>query len=799
MFRLSVRAGLLLSFAVISLLVIIASGTGLVSLRAIDAQQRVVIDEAVPSVLLAEKLIESATELSQIRDALAKASEVDQALSLTSDILPAVERTEARLAAFADLGGSEAALKDAREVVTSLRSELNNFGGATNDRLRLKDERYAKAGEINAAASNLLDLTESLASNAKSRVSNVLSTLYDIVEDPSQVDKVYDTLDGVLDVDLFNAEQMTALKIDSLLLVGLVNDILESDDTGELSQVEERIAATLTALGRSISGIVDPDRKAAASAIFEEIKTGLDPENAEGLLRLRHASFANGATLEAIAARINGAELKLAEVVQTIGAAENRKIEAARAEMAVTSAKAESAMIALAIGAIVISLAIALLYVRRAIVGRLTLLSVATRKLAEGDLKAELPPESGDEIGQIAAALQVFKSNAEAASRMEAEQAKLKEKAEADAAAHQKEREEALGGEIVDLVQMVISGDLSHRLDPSDKTGVFATVCKQINELVVGLEAVLADVGGKMQALSNGDLTQRVDGDYQGAFGDLKDSTNSTAERLSEIVGEIQEASIEVNNAAAEIASGSTDLSSRIEQAAASIERAATSMEDMSTTVKENAENAKTASNLADVADKSAKAGGDVAAQAVTAMNNIENSAKRITEIIGVIDEIAFQTNLLALNASVEAARAGESGKGFAVVAQEVRSLAQRSAEAANDIKSLIQESNGQVEDGVQLVNRAGDALHEIVGSVSEVTGIVEGIATASEAQASGIEQINGTVSEMDNMTQQNSALVEETSASTHALSDQARKLHGLVGYFKLEGGRGSDQGQAAA
>jgi len=209
----------------------------------------------------------------------------------------------------------------------------------------------------------------------------------------------------------------------------------------------------------------------------------------------------------------------------------------------------------------------------------------------------------------------------------------------------------------------------------------------------------------------------------------------------------------------------------------------------MAATVKQNAESAKDASELASNADHSAKTGGDVVEQAVGAMDRIEQSAQKITDIISVIDEIAFQTNLLALNASVEAARAGEAGKGFAVVAQEVRQLAQRSAQAAADIKTLIQDSNGQVKEGVELVNRAGEALAEIVGSIGKVAGIVQEISGASQEQAAGVQEINQSITSMDEMTQQNSALVEQSSAAARALSDQAGTLTKLIAFFKLEGG----------
>ncbi len=409
-------------------------------------------------------------------------------------------------------------------------------------------------------------------------------------------------------------------------------------------------------------------------------------------------------------------------------------------------------------------------------------------KLADGNLDIEISGEGRrDELGDMAMALRHFKQNATAARDLQAEK-------EAQACAEMEEVEarrkshDMFGAEIVALVEKVTDGDLTQRLSIDGKSGILADVCVNINKLVDGLDAVFSDVCNKMRALADGDLGQRVEADYRGAFGDLRDNVNRTAGQLADIVAQIRAVTGEVENAVAEISSGTSDLSERTEQAASNLEETAASTEQMAATVRQNADNAKNADQLADAANQTASRGGEIVERAVTAMSGIEGSAQKITDIIGVIDEIAFQTNLLALNASVEAARAGEAGKGFAVVAQEVRQLAQRSAQAADDIKSLIQDSNGQVKDGVELVNQAGEALGEIVGSIGKVTGIVREISSASQEQASGIQEINCSVTNMDEMTQQNSALVEESSAAARALSDQAGKLTELMTFFKLDG-----------
>ena len=351
-----------------------------------------------------------------------------------------------------------------------------------------------------------------------------------------------------------------------------------------------------------------------------------------------------------------------------------------------------------------------------------------------------------------------------------------------------------LEAEVNSVVAAAVAGDFSHRLLLDDKHGFIRKLAHSINQLSTLVDQATDELGAVLEAMASGDLSQRIQTEFGGKLGQLKNHANRTADELTRIVTEIQDSATEVRNAAAEISSGTADLSQRTEQAASSLQETAAASEQMSSTVRQNAENAKNASQLAGHADHSAKTGGEVVGQAIGAMAGIDESAQKITDIISVIDEIAFQTNLLALNASVEAARAGEAGKGFAVVAQEVRQLAQRSAQAADDIKALILSSNEQVKDGVQLVNRAGEALTAIVASIGDVSGIVKEIANASQEQAAGVQEINGSITSMDEVTQQNSALVEESTASARVLNDQATKLSDLLAFFKLNSAKAPER-----
>ncbi len=287
-----------------------------------------------------------------------------------------------------------------------------------------------------------------------------------------------------------------------------------------------------------------------------------------------------------------------------------------------------------------------------------------------------------------------------------------------------------------------------------------------------------------LDAVSKGDLTKRMVENYAGTFGQIKSALNGTVDKLFELVNTISGVTTSINTATAEIAAGNLDLSQRSEEQASALEETAASMEELASTVKQNAANAQQANQLAAGAREVATGGGQVVTDAIAAMGRIETSSQKIGDIVGMIDEIAFQTNLLALNAAVEAARAGDAGKGFAVVAQEVRNLAQRSAQASKEIKGLISQSTTEVRTGAELVKKAGGTLDEIVTSVKRAADIVAEIAAASQEQSSGIDQVNSAVTQMDEMTQQNAALVEESSASAAALEDQAQELERLMGFF---------------
>jgi len=344
-------------------------------------------------------------------------------------------------------------------------------------------------------------------------------------------------------------------------------------------------------------------------------------------------------------------------------------------------------------------------------------------------------------------------------------------------------------GEIQNIVEAANRGDFRKKINMNGKAGYTKTLSELLNQLSNVTETGINDVVRVAHALAKGDLTQTISNDYPGSFGEMKAGVNGSVENLKVLIGEIKVSTDTFSTVAKEIAAGNNDLSHRTEEQAASLEQTAASMEELTSTVQQNTVNAKHANQLAVGATDIAGKGVAVVDRVVTTMEGINESSRKIVDIISVIDSIAFQTNILALNAAVEAARAGEQGRGFAVVAGEVRNLAQRAAAAAGEIKNLIGDSVEKVEDGTKLVAQAGKTMEEIVSAIRGVTIIMSEIRTASVEQASGIEQVNQAIGQMDEVTQQNAALVEQAAAAAESLEEQAQNLSVTVGRFTVDSG----------
>ncbi len=380
------------------------------------------------------------------------------------------------------------------------------------------------------------------------------------------------------------------------------------------------------------------------------------------------------------------------------------------------------------------------------VAGPLVRLGERMKELANGDLTVTVDNQDrSDEVGSMAKAVQVFKENGLKARAADEEAARLRADAEAERT----------------------RGDAERRKTEAEQATVVKTLATSLSQL------------------AQGDLTTRIDADFQGQYAQIKSDFNAASSSLCDAVGAIVAATGGIRSGSNEIATASDDMSRRTEQQAASLEETAAALDEITATVRKTADGAKEARDVVVSAKGGAESGGQVVSQAMTAMSEIESSAQQISQIISVIDEIAFQTNLLALNAGVEAARAGDAGKGFAVVASEVRALAQRSADAAKEIKGLISDSTAKVGQGVKLVGETGQALERIVEEVGRINTLVSEIALAAQEQAAGLAQVNVAVNQMDQVTQQNAAMVEQTTAASGSLRGEAEELGKLVTRFR--------------
>ena len=450
------------------------------------------------------------------------------------------------------------------------------------------------------------------------------------------------------------------------------------------------------------------------------------------------------------------------------------------------SANSVIGLIAMVGLAVVAALSVLGFFASRVITRPIPTLARAMDTIAEGNYEADVPyTEWGNEVGGMARAVEVFRQNGLRVSQMtEAEAARIVAEQE-----NRKQMMAELQSAFGAVVDAAVAGDFTQAVTTEFPDPELNALAASVNNLVSTFNRGVSEVGEVLGAMAETDFTLRVSGDYEGAFARLKADVNAVAEKLTDVVGQLRHTSGSLKTATGEILSGANDLSERTTKQAATIEQTSAAMEQLAATVLKNAERARDASSNAAQATRTAEEGGAVMGKATEAMERITASSGKISNIIGLIDDIAFQTNLLALNASVEAARAGEAGKGFAVVAVEVRRLAQSAAQASSEVKALIEQSAGEVTAGSRLVSDAAAKLSAMLDAIRHNTGSLEAIAHDSREQASAIEEVSAAVRTMDEMTQHNSALVEETNAAIEQTEAQASELDRIVDIFRLDQG----------
>ncbi|MDT3687575.1 MAG: methyl-accepting chemotaxis protein [Pseudorhodoplanes sp.] len=635
-----------------------------------------------------------------------------------------------------------ASAKRAEKQLSRLPNDpkYNSLREKTGLLLKLADFKSGAAGENEAARlQNVFRAHEGLA--------QVLITLIDdlnfdaVMEGEQAVKRTSKMIKDLVNSPLIDFRNALELKIQVHLMASLLSEGSMAKDEMSLLKILARFDESINLVLFVAQGLKNDDIKKSLEELFD---LGRAEENIFSLRKQELNVTAGAAKVIDDNVKI---QKQLDHAVSTLVKETETTMKTGTSMLLEELAHNRMVLLGVALASLLVAGAIAFFYVQRSLIRRLMALGETMRRLSSGENDIAVPAvEDRDELGEMARAVLVFRDAAIEKARLEAQAAEDRRQAE-----EERQRNEAAKAEAARQVAQVVDG-----------------------------------LGRGLERLAQGDLTYRVRENWADEYRKIQGDFNGAIDQLHETLKAIADSTREVSNAASEISSSTTDLSQRTEEQAASLEETSASMEEISATVKKNAENAQHANNLTKETWGIADRGGAVVAEAVSAMARIEESSRKISDIISVIDEIARQTNLLALNAAVEAARAGEAGRGFAVVASEVRSLAQRSSQAAKDIKDLITNSSTQVKEGVDLVNRAGNSLNDIVQSIKQVADLVADIANASTEQASGLEQITKALNQMDEVTQQNSALVEENAATAKTLEDQQTAMSERVGFFRF-------------
>ena len=553
-----------------------------------------------------------------------------------------------------------------------------------------------------------------------------------------------------------------------------VEQFLLTADPARLEAAAEHGAFAKENLQKLHDAVISNSQKATANRMME----GLDTYMAQAG-SLAEAIYARNAVMSG---QLDVLGPQMEEAFGAMLASVQARQDALGPSGAAMAATTLNVVLFAGIAALVVGIVLAVM-IGRGLSGTIKQIAGRMRQLADGDLDLELDQRQRHEVGQMVEALTVFRDNGRAMRDMDSEKAR---QAAEDAEEHRIRAD--LQARIKSVVSAAVAGDFSGRIDVRYEDPELESFAQSVNMVMETVDRGLSETGQVLSAMADADLSLRVNGTYEGAFGQLKDDTNAMAETFAEIVGRLKDTSRALKIATGEILSGANDLSERTTRQAATIEETSASMEQLAAAVTGNAQKAQDALDKTRAASDLAQKGGAVMGEANQAMERITTSSAKVSDIIKMIDDIAFQTNLLALNASVEAARAGEAGKGFAVVAVEVRRLAQSAAQASSEVKVLIEESANEVGGGSRLVAQATETLRDIRAAVIENAEIMGGISNASREQAAAISEVSSSVRLLDEMTQHNAALVEETNATIEQTEAQVTTLDGIVARFTLDG-----------
>jgi methyl-accepting chemotaxis protein len=780
--RIGIAARIYAALGLLTALTLVASLVAWLSYDRVNETVSAMVTHKMPTVELALELSQAATQSTALAPRFTNVQDVQQRAKLTNELDAIEARQFDLIRRIGVLGGID--LKPVQKSVDELSRLINDINDLTGERLRNAAEMRTSLGQLNRARE---EFVKAVGAEADERQFNVVMGIESVKGlSGAGLDEALRTINE-RDFPAFDLARKLEAQVNEL--IGLMREAAQITDKAQLGTARERVKAISARIRKDVTSaeMVAPN-PARVSSVNAVIDVG---EGTSGVVEVRERDIL---TQDSI-----GRGLREVDIAANTLRAEVEKLVRGARGQAVAATESTSALIAqsktwlgaIGVGSLLIALVLSLLYVRPMIVGRLNRLWSATRAIADGQLETVVDAKGNDEIADISKSVLLFRDNAVALRAAEAAKIEDEARAEQQRRAMMQELGEAFGV----VVAAAAAGDFSQRVQANFADAELNALAGSVNSLLETVQSGLSETCDVLAELSAGQLSTRVEGLYQGAFADLKTGTNGLADEFESTLARLSDTVAAVRSATTEILDGVTDLAERTSEESNAVSMATNQLTAFAGTVKKTAAEAAQATGMAEGAENQAQQGEKVVASALQAMQRIRTSSSKISEVIAMIDEIAFQTNLLALNAAVEAARAGDSGKGFAVVAAEVRSLAKRSADASNDVKKLVEAAHGDVKVGVSLVEETSAMFGAIVASVNDLTGLMNGIAQTARSQASDVSAINTEIDGIGTMAHQNAALVEETNAALALTDEQTRALTEHIGRFNFRDGHVAEHG----
>ena len=784
--RIGIAARIYAALGLMTALTLVASAVAWLSFGRVGTTVQELAGQKMPMVELALELSQAATLSTALAPRFMDVENVQQRAALTNEL----DRIEARqfdlIRRIAALSGLD--MKATQQAVDELSRTINEINDLTGARMRNAAAMNRLLEDLGKAGRVFSGVVGSEADEARFNVTMGIESIKGLSGE--QLDAAMKTLND-RDFPVFDFARKLEAQVNELM--GMLREIAQTPDKARLEIARERFKATAMRIRMELQAAEAASSNAFRGQVVEAVIAMGEGRN--GIVEMRDRDLTTLGEIATTLKTVDGAAATLRGQVEKL-------VENARGQ-AVSASQSSAALIhdserwlgAIGIGSLLIALSLSLFYVRPAIIGRLNRLWAATRAIADGALETVVDIKGNDEISDISKSVLLFRDNAVAL--REAESAKI-----ADQARAQEQRREMmaeLGAAFGEVVAAAAAGDFSLRVQANFADAELNALAGSVNELLETVQGGLSETCEVLAELSAGHLSTRIEGMYQGAFAELKNGTNALAEEFESTLAKLSETVAAVRSATTEILDGVTDLAERTSEESNAVSMATNQLGAFAGTVKKTASEAAQATGMAEGAESQAQQGEKVVASALEAMQRIRTSSDKISEVIAMIDEIAFQTNLLALNAAVEAARAGDSGRGFAVVATEVRSLAKRSADASNDVKKLVEAAHGDVKVGVGLVEETAQMFEAIVASVNDLTGLMNGISQTAMSQASDVSAINTEIDGIGSMAHQNAALVEETNAALALTDEQTRALSEHIARFRFREGHGGSKAHAIA